>query len=79
MRPAAVALAAGAALAAGCAHRDAGEKAAAQRMYALHCGESVTADISRWSPGVNVGQRYAAPAGVPRLTGHSRPLRLMSR
>jgi glyoxylase-like metal-dependent hydrolase (beta-lactamase superfamily II) len=27
-------------------------------MYVLNCGESVTTDISRWSPGVNVGQSW---------------------
>jgi glyoxylase-like metal-dependent hydrolase (beta-lactamase superfamily II) len=26
-----------------------------QRMYVLYCGESRTPDVSRWSPGVNVG------------------------
>ena len=32
------------------------QPATVQRMYVLNCGESVTTDISRWSPGVNVGQ-----------------------
>lgn len=27
-----------------------------QRLYILNCGEGVAGDISRWSPGVNVGQ-----------------------
>jgi len=51
------ALAAAALLVAACAHQDAAQKATAQRMYVLNCGESVTPDISRWSPGVNVGER----------------------
>lgn len=29
---------------------------AAERLYVLNCGEGVAGDISRWSPGVNVGQ-----------------------
>src|SRR4051812_45087419 len=28
----------------------------AQRLYILNCGEGVAGDISRWSPGVNVGK-----------------------
>lgn len=47
---------AAAALVAACAQHPAEEKATVQRMYVLNCGESVTSDISRWSPGVNVGQ-----------------------
>ena len=27
-----------------------------QRLYILNCGEGVAGDISRWSPGVNVGK-----------------------
>src|SRR5512134_10794 len=45
-------------LVAGCAHQGAGEKATVQRMYVLNCGESVTNDVSRWSPGVNPGQPW---------------------
>ena len=26
------------------------------KLYILNCGEGVVGDISRWSPGVNVGQ-----------------------
>ncbi len=29
-----------------------------QRMYVLYCGESRTPDVSRWSPGVNVGMAW---------------------
>ena len=28
----------------------------AERLYILNCGEGVAGDISRWSPGVNVGK-----------------------
>src|SRR5213593_4116951 len=27
-----------------------------ERIYVLNCGEGIAGDISRWSPGVNVGQ-----------------------
>jgi glyoxylase-like metal-dependent hydrolase (beta-lactamase superfamily II) len=50
-----LAVIAAAALVAACAHQPE-TPATAQRMYVLHCGESTTTDISRWSPGVNVGQ-----------------------
>ena len=46
-----------AALVAACTHQSVQAPATAQRMYVLNCGESVTTDISRWSPGVNVGQK----------------------
>jgi glyoxylase-like metal-dependent hydrolase (beta-lactamase superfamily II) len=41
---------------AGTAH--AGEAPGLERMYVLSCGESRTPDVSRWSPGVNVGQPW---------------------
>ena len=49
--------AAAALLVAACAHQDADppEKATVQRMYVLNCGEAVVPDVSRWSPGVDVG------------------------
>lgn len=31
-------------------------KAGIERLYILNCGEGVAGDISRWSPGVNVGK-----------------------
>jgi N-acyl homoserine lactone hydrolase len=31
-------------------------ESAADKLYILNCGEGVAGDISRWSPGVNVGQ-----------------------
>ncbi|MGM3277670.1 N-acyl homoserine lactonase family protein [Ralstonia sp. 24A2] len=34
-------------------------QATIQRLYILNCGEGVAGDISRWSPGVNVGQSMA--------------------
>ena len=52
-----LAVIAAATLVAACAHH-AGTPATAQRMYVLSCGESVTTDVSRWSPGVNVGQSW---------------------
>ena len=31
-------------------------KCAVDKLYILNCGEGVAGDISRWSPGVNVGK-----------------------
>src|ERR1700716_4663180 len=31
-------------------------KSGVERLYILNCGEGVAGDISRWSPGVNVGK-----------------------
>src|SRR3954465_5905430 len=31
-------------------------KPGVDKLYILNCGEGVAGDISRWSPGVNVGQ-----------------------
>src|SRR3982751_5473949 len=31
-------------------------KSGIDKLYILNCGEGVAGDISRWSPGVNVGQ-----------------------
>ena len=53
----AVALAA-AAIAAGCTHPGGERAGTAQRMYVFNCGEARTTDVSRWSPGVNVGQPW---------------------
>jgi len=49
---------AAAALVAGCAQAPGDRAGAAQRMYVFSCGESRTPDVSRWSPGVNVGQPW---------------------
>src|SRR3984893_15635479 len=32
------------------------QAAGLERLYILYCGEGMAGDISRWSPGVNVGQ-----------------------
>ena len=32
------------------------QAAGLERLYILNCGEGIAGDISRWSPGVNVGQ-----------------------
>ncbi len=34
----------------------AAQSAGVERLYVLNCGEGVAGDISRWSPGVNVGK-----------------------
>jgi len=34
----------------------AAQAAGLERLYILNCGEGIAGDISRWSPGVNVGQ-----------------------
>ena len=41
-----------------CAQGPVQEAAGVQRMYVFNCGESRTTDVSRWSPGVNVGQPF---------------------
>jgi glyoxylase-like metal-dependent hydrolase (beta-lactamase superfamily II) len=51
-------LTAAAAFAAGCAQQAAKSPSGIQRMYVFNCGESRTTDVSRWSPGVNVGQPW---------------------
>jgi glyoxylase-like metal-dependent hydrolase (beta-lactamase superfamily II) len=51
-------LAAAAAFAAGCAQQAAKSPSGIQRMYVFNCGETRTTDVSRWSPGVNVGQPW---------------------
>jgi len=47
-----------AALAAGCSQMSEKSSSGIQRMYVFNCGESRTTDVSRWSPGVNVGQPW---------------------
>jgi N-acyl homoserine lactone hydrolase len=46
-----------AALLAGCAQLAGDRPEAVQRMYVFNCGEAHVKDISRWSPGVNVGKQ----------------------
>lgn len=51
------------ALIAGCAAGTSGERpASVERMYAFNCGESTVQDVSRWTPGVNVGKPGAFSA-----------------
>jgi N-acyl homoserine lactone hydrolase len=38
-----------------CAHMSA-QPSGVQRMYVFNCGESTVSDVSRWTPGVNVGK-----------------------
>jgi glyoxylase-like metal-dependent hydrolase (beta-lactamase superfamily II) len=35
-----------------------GDHAAVERMYVISCGENHTKDLSRWTPGINVGEPY---------------------
>ena len=39
-----------------CAAASAQTKSGLDKLYILNCGEGVAGDISRWSPGVNVGK-----------------------
>lgn len=41
---------------AGCAQMSGSPSGAVQRIYVFNCGESTVADVSRWTPGVNVGK-----------------------
>ncbi|MGH8677828.1 MAG: hypothetical protein ACREUQ_05685, partial [Burkholderiales bacterium] len=41
---------------AGCAAPGDARRASVQRMYVFECGQSRTPDVSRWSPGVDVGK-----------------------
>lgn len=41
---------------AACAGSTAARRSAVERMYVLECGQSRTPDVSRWSPGVDVGK-----------------------
>jgi N-acyl homoserine lactone hydrolase len=43
-------------LVAGCGAMPENETSGLERLYILNCGEGVAGDISRWSPGVNVGK-----------------------
>ena len=45
------------ALLAGCAGTD-NRPAAVERMYVIDCGENHVKDLSRWTPGVNVGKAH---------------------
>jgi glyoxylase-like metal-dependent hydrolase (beta-lactamase superfamily II) len=39
-----------------CAHHPERSSTGVQRMYVFNCGESTVTDISRWTPGVNIGK-----------------------
>jgi N-acyl homoserine lactone hydrolase len=43
-------------LIAGCAHLS--QPATVERMYVIECGENHVKDLSRWTPGVNVGKAH---------------------
>lgn len=43
-------------LVAGCSGMPAQQTSGVERLYILNCGEGVAGDISRWSPGVNIGK-----------------------
>ena len=45
-----------AALVAGCADLPGQRESSVQRLYVFNCGESKVDDVSRWSPGINVGK-----------------------
>jgi N-acyl homoserine lactone hydrolase len=56
MRRSAICLAALAALSISAALASAQTKSGVDKLYILNCGEGVAGDISRWSPGVDVGK-----------------------
>jgi len=56
MRTLRICMAALAALSVSAAAVSAQTKSGIDKLYILNCGEGVSGDISRWSPGVNVGQ-----------------------
>lgn len=58
-------------LAAGCAGTASNNRATVERLYVFNCGESTVQDISRWTPGVNVGKSGAFSANC-YLIRHAR-------
>src|SRR6266581_3233289 len=56
MKRSGVCIAALAALSVAAAAASAQTRSGVDKLYILNCGEGVTGDISRWSPGVNVGK-----------------------
>nr|WP_315597834.1 N-acyl homoserine lactonase family protein [uncultured Cupriavidus sp.] len=46
-------------LVAGCSGMPATQTTGIERLYILNCGEGVAADVSRWSPGIDVGKPIA--------------------
>ena len=59
---------------AGCAGLS-GEPAGVQRMYVFNCGQSRVEDVSRWTPGVNVGKPWEFSANC-YLIQHAKGLML---
>ncbi len=59
----------------GCADLPGSRQTGVQRMYVFNCGESTVDDVSRWTPGVNVGQPAAFSANC-YLIRHTRGLML---
>src|SRR5881628_3347273 len=56
MKRSGVCIAALAALSVAAAAASAQTRSGVDKLYILNCGEGVAGDISRWSPGVNVGK-----------------------
>jgi hypothetical protein len=56
MKKSGVCITALAALSISAATASAQTKSGVDKLYILNCGEGVAGDISRWSPGVNVGK-----------------------
>ena len=56
MKSSSICIAALAALSISAAAASAQTKSGIDKLYILNCGEGVAGDISRWSPGVNVGK-----------------------
>jgi N-acyl homoserine lactone hydrolase len=52
------AIAAAALVVAGCAGMPGGGGSGVERMYVIECGENHVTDVSRWTPGVNVGKAH---------------------
>jgi N-acyl homoserine lactone hydrolase len=50
------------AMVAGCAGSGGAGSGAVERLYVFNCGESTVSDVSRWTPGVNVGKPGAFSA-----------------
>jgi glyoxylase-like metal-dependent hydrolase (beta-lactamase superfamily II) len=59
----------------GCAGHEQRHSGAVQRLYVFNCGESTVEDISRWTPGVNVGKAGAFSANC-YVIQHARGLML---
>ena len=58
MKSAAVCIAVSLAVSMSLSAASAQTKSGLDKLYILNCGEGVAGDISRWSPGVNVGKSW---------------------